>query len=217
MEPLNYQKGADAQREHRSRLRLKLFGPTRREVWDRLAAEIGARHESGGWWSGRDQVVADVGQWQIVLDLMPAGKVVFTRIRAPYVNSDGFRFKVFRRHVFSDLARVLGFQDVQIGDPAFDEAFVVRGNDEPRLRRLLANSRLRELIMAQPQLCFEVLDDEGFFRKRFPDGVDELRFLAAGMIRDVDRLKLLYELFSETLHELCVMGSAYEDDPRVRL
>jgi hypothetical protein len=38
-----------------------------------------------------------------------------------------------------------------------------------------------------------------------------------GVIRDLDRLKTLYELFAETLNQLCLMGSAYEKDPQVEL
>jgi hypothetical protein len=38
-----------------------------------------------------------------------------------------------------------------------------------------------------------------------------------GVIKDVARLKLLYDLFSKTLDELCRMGSAYENDPQVKL
>jgi hypothetical protein len=37
------------------------------------------------------------------------------------------------------------------------------------------------------------------------------------VIKDLERLKQLYELFAETLGELCRMGSAYESDPGVRL
>jgi hypothetical protein len=47
--------------------------------------------------------------------------------------------------------------------------------------------------------------------------VDELYFRVVGVIKDVDRLRLLYELFSETLDELCRMGSAYENAPDVKL
>jgi hypothetical protein len=39
----------------------------------------------------------------------------------------------------------------------------------------------------------------------------------AGVVKDVDRLKLLYELFAETLNHLCHIGSAYEDDPKLAL
>jgi hypothetical protein len=57
----------------------------------------------------------------------------------------------------------------------------------------------------------------GIWGKSCPQGVDELHFEVVGVIKDIDRLKLLFELFSETLDELCRMGSACEDDPQVRL
>ena len=47
--------------------------------------------------------------------------------------------------------------------------------------------------------------------------VDELHFTVVGIIKDIDRLKLLYELFAETLDQLCRMGAAYEKDPEVTL
>ena len=205
------------QRDERAAFLLNLFGPSKWDVWEKLAAQIGARHEYGGFWSGRDVVIADVGQWQVVLDVVHRDKHAFTRLRAPYVNADGFRFLIFRKHLFSGLADALGFQDVLIGHREFDEAFIIRGNDESRLRRLFDNPRLRDLLMAQPKVRFQVLDDEGFFGKRFPQRVDELRFMVPGIIRDIERLKALYELFSETLHQLCVIGSAYDDEPGIKL
>ena len=60
-------------------------------------------------------------------------------------------------------------------------------------------------------------DDEGCFGATFPDGVDELYFAVPGTINDVARLKLLYELFAETLDRLCAIGAAYERDPGVAL
>jgi hypothetical protein len=35
------------------------------------------------------------------------------------------------------------------------------------------------------------------------------------LLKDVERLKLLFELFSETLDQLCRIGSAYEQAPDV--
>ena len=93
---------------------------------------------------------------------------------------------------------------------------MIQGNSVPRLQQLLASPRIRELIAAQPAIQFSVVDDEGWFRAKFPEGVDELCFTTVGVIKDVARLKLLYDLFSETLDELCRMGSAYAADPGVR-
>jgi hypothetical protein len=47
--------------------------------------------------------------------------------------------------------------------------------------------------------------------------VDELKFHTVGIIKDLVRLQQLFELFAATLHRLCHIGSAYEDDPQVRL
>ena len=55
--------------------------------------------------------------------------------------------------------------------------------------------KIRELIAAQKDIKFDVKDDEGWFGTKFPEGVDELHFAVAGVIKDVDRLKLLYDLF----------------------
>lgn len=46
------------------------------------------------------------------------------------------------------------------------------------------------------------------FGPSFPDGVDALYDAVPGVIKDVERLKLLYALFGETLDRLCRMGSA---------
>jgi hypothetical protein len=215
MATLNYQHGREAQIEQRKRLRLKWFGPTRAEVWRLLAEEIGANYEKR-FWRG-DRVIAEVGHWQVALDTVQVDKVTYTRVRAPYVNADDFRFCIFRKHLFSGLAQALGSQDVTVGHREFDEQFIIRGNHESKLRRLFANAELRRLLTAQPRVRFEVRDDEGFFCKKYPEGVDELRFFVPGVIKDIDRLRMLYDLFAETLQELCLMGSAYERNPRVKV
>ena len=56
-----------------------------------------------------------------------------------------------------------------------------------------------------------------WFGAKFGEGIDELHFQVIGVITDIDRLKLLYELFAEVLNHLCAIGSAYEDDPEVEL
>jgi hypothetical protein len=197
-----------------------LFGPSREEIWRQLSHETGGQYVEGGFWKA-DKVVARHGQWTITLDTYTVShgksRTTYTRLRAPYVNRDGFRFTIYRRGFFTDLGKLLGMQDVEIGDPLFDDAFVIKGNDEFKLRALFANPRLRDRLHAQPTVHLEVKDDEGWFGADFPDGVDELAFHTVGVITDVERLKALYGLFAETLNQLCVIGSAYENEPNVGL
>ncbi|HUA98292.1 MAG TPA: hypothetical protein VMA34_08200 [Terracidiphilus sp.] len=197
-----------------------LFGPSTQEVWRKLCAEIGAQYVDGGFWKG-NKVQGAHGPWTITLDTytVSTGKssTTYTRMRAPFVDSDGFRFTVYRKRIFSEIGKWLGMQDIEIGDTNFDQDFILKSNQEPKLRELLGSSRIRELINQQPEIYFSVKDDEGFFSSSFPEGVDELYFQVVGVIKDVERLKSLYDLFAETLDQLCRIGAASSNAPNVSL
>jgi hypothetical protein len=197
-----------------------LFGPSKKEIWQQLAEEIQADYVNNGFWVG-DRVEAYVDNWIVVLDTytVSTGKssVTYTRMRAPFVNLDNFYFKIHRAGIFSGLGKVLGMEDINIGCEEFDEDFVIKGNSEEKVKLLFSNESIRALIEYQPKINLEIKDDEGFFKAHFPEGVDELYFQVVGVIKDIDRLKELYELFAEVLKELCSMGSASAEKPGVVL
>jgi hypothetical protein len=200
------------------------FGPSKDEVWRQLCLEIGADFIEGGFWKG-SKVQAHVGPWTITLDTFTRrhhqqnhhSHTTYTRIRAPYVNPEGFRFTIYRKGFFSDLGKLLGMQDIEVGEPGFDEAFIIKGNGESKVRTLFDDPNLRRLVEAQPEIKLEVKDSEGWFGARFPEGVDELHFQVVGVIKDVERLKALFELFAAVLDRLCQIGSAYKQEPGVDL
>jgi hypothetical protein len=198
----------------------KVFGPSKKEIWKQLSDQLGAQFVEGGF-ARADKVQAQVKEWIVTLDtfVISTGKTstVLTRMRAPYVNADNFRFKIYRKGFFSNLGELLGMQDVQVGYPDFDDAFVIKGTSEAKLVSLFANEKIRQLIQAQPSISLEVRDDEGWFGTHFPEGVDELRFQVMGVIKDIERLTQLFDLFAEMLNQLCQIGSAYETDPNVNL
>ena len=198
----------------------KVFGPSKEEIWRQLCTETGADYVQGGFWK-KDKVQATHGESTITLDTyaVSTGKTVvhFTRLRAPYVNPDRFRFTIYRRGLFSDIAKWLGMQDVVVGHEDFDRDFIIKGTEETKLRALFDNPKLRELIAAQPKIHLTVKDYDGYWGADFPADTDELYFHVHGIIKDVERLKLLFELFAETLDQLCHIGSAYETKPKVTL
>jgi hypothetical protein len=196
------------------------FGPSKDEVWRRLSDEIGAEFVEGGFWKG-GKVQARVGPWTITLDTYTESSgesaVTYTRMRAPYVNPDGFRFTIYRKGFFSELGKLLGMQRIEVGDPEFDEAFVIKGTDEAMIQNLFADPDLRSLLQAQPKVRLSVKDSEGWFGPKFPVDVDELHFQVVGVIKDVERLKALFDLFAATLDRLCRIGSGREEEPGVAL
>jgi len=187
------------------------FGPSKAEIWRQLSEAIGANYVEARFLKG-DRVEATHKEWVVTLDtyVVPAGKAYIpcTRMRAAFVNPSGFRFTVYRKSIFSAIAKAFGMQDIEIGEDTFDRDFIVKASDESRVRTLLSSPRLRELLASQPEIHLSVKDDEGWFATRFPEGVDELYFSVTGIIKDSDRLKRLFDLFAELLDALVDMGSA---------
>lgn len=196
----------------------ELFGAGREEIWRQLASEIDASYvDSNSWWK-RDKVQARHAGWLITLQ--QHGKYHHTHMSAPFLNPGGFRFTVYRKGIFTELGKYLGMQDVEVGYPDFDRDFVIKGTDETKLRQIFANARIRELISAQPDIHFEVKDAHGFFERDLFEGkpaknmdvlvfdIDNRQIHSESATREKELLRLLFDLFAETLDELCRMGTA---------
>lgn len=197
----------------------KLFGPSRDEIWSQIAYDLGAEYRDGGFWE-RNYISYLHGEWEIVLDTytQSTGKssVTYTRMRAPFVNRDGLYFKIYRAGFFSNMGKYFGMQDIEVGDEYFDKDFVIKGNDQFQIARLLAGDDIKALIERHPRIHFEIRDDEGIFTKNYPEGVDELYFQCVGVLKDENRIKDLFDLFAYTLERLVDIDSAYAHDPNGR-
>ncbi|MCJ8330071.1 MAG: DUF3137 domain-containing protein [Lentisphaeria bacterium] len=208
-----------------------VFGPSKDEIWSQIATDIGGIYEEGGF-LGTDTLQYKSGEWLISLDTITESSgntigpgdghhqshtQVHTRMRAPFINKDSLQFKIYRESIFSPIGKMLGFQDVIIGDPLFDDSFIIKSNNEEKIKQLLNDDSLKSLITKVPDICFEIADDDGFFADDFPDGVDQLLFTYDGEIRDKTLIRDLFDLFTCTLERLVQIDSAYEDDPGIQL
>ena len=210
-------------------------------AWQRFAREIGGEYVDGA-------VRSRVGAWTVTLDTYmriiaypdgPVAEVPVTRLEARFVTRDTFRFFVGRQGFFQRVAKLFGMQDVTIGHPEFDDAFVIKGNDEAKVQTFFEDGSIRDLLQVAvpaPTAQFSVLDKEigprreqpsapvaegvlpDFTRsvpdERLPEDVDLLHFTDSDLITDVERLKALHQLFGKSLHRLVELGSAAPEAPR---
>lgn len=197
----------------------KKFGLSKQEVWQQLCYEMERKvAPEGGFWNG-DKIVAMAADWTISLDtfdrpleaVRTTKYLPYTRIRAPYENMDGFRFAIYRQGLFENSGSLFGVQDILIGEPWVDEKFVIQGNDPEKVSILLGEPKIKQIIYEEPNICLKVKPDRGWFATGYPDGVEELYFETKGIIKELDRLMSLYELFAEVLNMLCHFDSAYSD------
>src|SRR2546427_444864 len=125
-----------------------------------------------------------------------------TRMYSRFVNRDGFKFDIYRNTLLTGLGHLLGMQDIIIGDLAFDAEFVVKANKPEQAKALLSDPKLRELLLAQPNVSLRNRFDAERLGGGFERNADELHFEVVRDISDVDLLKALFDIFAETLRQL---------------
>ncbi|KAB3531645.1 DUF3137 domain-containing protein [Alkaliphilus pronyensis] len=195
-----------------------IFGSSKNEVWKQLAEELGGEFIEGGFFK-TDKVNANMRAWTITLDTYTVshGKTssTYTRIIAPFVNNKDFKFKVYKKGFFSDVGKMLGMQDIEIGIEDFDENYIIKGNNEGLIKELLCKEDVRLLITQQPKISIEIKDKLGFFDKT-PEEADILYFEEAGVLKDLERLKKIFLLFASILNNLYSLGVTSEENPNIK-
>jgi hypothetical protein len=196
------------------------FGPKRAEIWSKLSTQLGGAYCKGTW-RRTDRITVQHGHWTITLDTYTVhannAHIPFTRFRAPFLANGTFRCKVYRSNLFAVIGKWFGMQDTAIGDAAFDKDFIVKSNDEAKVRELLAGTDLRQRLQAMKGTTLSVEDHEGWFGPKFPQDTDELRVIVSGHLKDTERLRALFALFVVALDRLCEVGIASADKPALML
>lgn len=193
--------------------RIERFAKQENQLWKQLCDSLGGKLTDREG-DRLDKLVAKVGQWTVTLDIhAEAGyrsEHVYTRLRAPFVNPEGLRFAISHQTVFANIGKLVGLKDIQIDHQPFDKMYLIQGNDPDKLKALFDDDRLRELVKSEPNIHMQVRDAGNWFEDSYPDNVDELVLEVEGPVRDLDRLKNLYNIFSLVMDDLCQLGSAYE-------
>ncbi len=197
-----------------------IFGPSKREIWEQFSNEIGAQYISGSLFKN-DRVEFLFQSWLIVLDtyVVSTGKsaITYTRIRSPFITNENFNFHIYKKGFFSSVAKFFGSESIETGDFEFDEQFIIKSSSQKKVLELLCHDGIKCLMLSQPSFDLYIKDDEGFFGSNFPHNVDELYFQVTGVIKDIERLKSLFNLFCSILIALFDMGIISEENPNVKL
>lgn len=195
----------------------KYFGPSKEVIWQQIANDIGGEYIDGGFWKS-GVLRYQHNNWEMLLDSWSDGNGgTYTRMRIPFVNKDGLQFRIYEENFFSGIVKAFGGQDIQIEDPRFDPKFIIQGNDERKVKKLLRDAQLKALFDVIPKVNVRVKSSNGVFSKKFPPKVDMLLFQQVGIVKDKEKLLLLFKLFTALLERLVQIDSAYENDPGIRL
>ncbi len=193
-----------------------LFGPSKDEIWQQIAKDIDGEFIDRGFWK-TNVLRYSHKEWELLLDTIHRDKMTFTRLRVPFLNKDNLYFKIYREGFFSDIGKFFGMQDIEIGDPRFDDNYIIQSNNQNKIRKLLKEPKLKMLFEMVPKIHVSIKKDEGLFGRKYPQGVNVLYFEQTGILKNKETLKLLFRLFAEILDQLVHIDSAYENDPKMKL
>lgn len=79
----------------------------------------------------------------------------FAQLSTRVPGSAGLKLRVYRNYLYAQFGRVVGIQDLVLGDPHFDRNFIVKSND-PHYAKLWLSPTARSMMLAAPDYCFEI-------------------------------------------------------------
>lgn len=170
-------------------------------AWSGAARMVsGSYTPAAGPWYRRAprRIEATLDRIDVVADsyVVSNGKsaTTYTRLTASVPNSHDVVLSVYREGLFTSVGKALGAQDVVVGDPAFDELFVVKANVDGVARAWLHGS-----VCAALRACPD-------FRYQLENGT--LRATCVGLVDDGDLLARAVRVVAK----LAARGAELEDE-----
>ena len=175
------------------------YGPLKDENWSRIGKRVSDKNLDDRFWETVHLLKYQHEGWEMLLDTFTLRHgerdVSGTRVQVPFSNPQGLGFKIYRESFLSSVGKLFKMQDIEIGDAAFDSKFIIKGNDEGKIKLLLDDAVLKNLIHQQPDILFEVQFEKVFKFKK----VCMLYFQCEGIIRAMSQLEALFQMFAVTL------------------
>lgn len=126
----------------------------------------------------------------------------YTRVITPIFNTNNFKFQIYPETILSFISKIFGAQDIIIGDKEFDNTFILKTNDEFKLKAFLSNKNIRKYIHCIKGANLRISDQKGIWGVNLPETEFELSLFVEGLIVEVETLKLIHILFVEMIDQL---------------
>jgi hypothetical protein len=178
----------------------KILPPIREDALRQFCYDIGGKFLEGGALQV-NKVQACIREHTITFDTYTVAiseyGIIYTRVCAPYIDKDSFRFKIYQKGFGEDIVNSFSLPRIKVGSPEFDNEYIVRSNHAEKTRSLFSNSAIKELVRSQTPFSLEIKKVHP--NKECYSKEVELYFEAPTIINDTEHFKMLYRLFAETL------------------
>ncbi|MBZ0186315.1 MAG: hypothetical protein K8F91_08720 [Candidatus Obscuribacterales bacterium] len=156
--------------------------------------------------------IAETG-WTLFYTMHPGskGQSDYSTVEVNYKSTGDFKFAIHPEGFVQGFQKLLGMQDIVIGHEDFDKGFIVKGNDEERVKKLFEDAALKRLILDEPniQLWADCENSDSTpTRRALHNDRNLLSARVKGAIDDFERLNTYYKLMYRVLQSLCRIEAA---------
>jgi len=162
----------------------------RREVWRRVARRLGLRfiESDNAWLIGRitgKRAGAEIQVEQLTGKQSSGNNQTgaATEFRVYYHKPIGLGLQLSRQGFLETVGKILGGQDIEVGDPSFDSRFIIKGNNEHKVVAFLTPKRRRAIRRLSLTYAYMLVEDNHTVIRSVGNPGNEL-----GLAETIDRL-----------------------------
>lgn len=183
-------------------------------IWKVFSDETNAKFISAKYdQSAKTEIIYD--NWKIIFDNYinyivvgnSSSEKIYTRVVVPYESIDNFRFEIYNSGFIRNIEKFFGAQDVELGISKFDKKFIIKSNNEFKIKNLLQNLEIRNLIESLKDVNIETSNKKGIWEQELPEKQFELSFYVLNEIKNTSELKELLKLLKLLIDQLVLNKS----------
>jgi hypothetical protein len=127
-----------------------------RANWQTVAHELGLQFIEGGLFTNPSMQGTYRGadlSVRIVTSGTGKNKRVYTVVEVPLSGLVPVDLEVYREGFFQKVGKVIGGEDIQVGDADLDDTFIIKGTERDKVRDLLTSPNVKSRLLSAQSKC----------------------------------------------------------------
>jgi hypothetical protein len=167
----------------------------RMQAWRDVAERTGLSFNPGSSIFEKPVISGGFRGFNVVVDTFTRGtgksRTTYTRIVFNLHAQSNLTLSLSGEGLFSKVGKSFGMQDIETGDAEIDERYVIKGQPEAEVVRLLSSIGLRQKLLTLRGLNVEVKGQQVYYHKRGaeanPDALEALLDVLGDLAQAVER------------------------------
>lgn len=121
-----------------------------------------------------------------------------------YSPRENFIFSIRTERGMDQVGKMMGLQDIQLGDQAFDEKFLIQGTDAGKVVHVFADMRLRDMLLEQNTAELRLVHDSDTLspEHKVPPGRHAVLIGQDNRLDKFEQLDAVFNILTSVVHRL---------------